>query len=94
MFGLQDASNARIEIVVMKVIRKLLVILQNYVEVAFNEIEALNDASCLKEMGFREDQHHECSEQLLILYQLHIAFSHLCAEINDLTPVHLSEKYG
>lgn len=50
----------------MEVVGEAFVVTEDGAEVALDEVETLDHAVGLKEVGFGEDEHHKAGEQLLI----------------------------
>lgn len=65
----------------MKIVRKQLVVIEDDIEIALYETQALDDTVCLKEMCLGKDQHHETGKQFLIFYQFHVALRHLGTKV-------------
>jgi hypothetical protein len=68
VLGLKNALYSRVEVIIVKIVRKFLVIVQDYSKVALNQVQTFYHAERLEQMGLGEDQHHECSKQLLVFY--------------------------
>jgi hypothetical protein len=91
--GLQDALDADVEVVVVEVVRQLLVVVADDLEVALDEVQTLHDRTQLVQTRLGEDLHHEGVQQLLVFYQLHVALRHLLAELQDPTAVHFPDEH-
>lgn len=92
MVGLEDGADAGVEVVVVEVVGDLFAALEDDREVAADEVEALEHRVDLVEAGLREDQHHEGVQQLLVLYQLHVAPRQLRPETQHLSLPHLPQE--
>lgn len=90
--GLQNASNTRVEVVVVEIVRNLLAVVQNDLEVAGNQVQTFHHRIGLVETGLWEDQHHKGIQQFLILYELHIARGHLLGKVQNSTVVHFAQE--
>lgn len=92
MVGLQNASNSSVEVVIVEIVRNLLAVVQDDLEVAGNQVQAFHHRIGLVKTGLREDQHHKGIQQFLILYQLHIARGHLLGKVQNSTVVHFPQE--
>ena len=92
MVGLEDARDARVEVVEVEFFGDPLVRVRNCLEVQSDDLQGLHHVVDFIQVRFLEEQLHEDVQQLLVRHQLRRAQHEVWAVLDDLVALHLAQE--